>query len=412
MQTTLPQAVDRLSFRYPSVLVDAVADHDPGQRLVAIKNVSVNEDFFQGHFPGAPLMPGVLMIETLAQAAAVLLVGDAAGRAHLRGVDRAKFRRQVIPGDRVRLEVTLVRRRSRLAKVRGTAWVGESVVAEAELLLALDDGPAEIHPAAHVAPGARIGAGTVVGPNAVIGPNVRIGARCKVGPGAVIDGWTEIGDENEFYNGASIGQPPQDLKYRGAPTRLVIGHRNVFREFVTIHRGTEKGGGVTTIGDRNLFMAYAHVAHDCHVGSDVIFGNMATLGGHVTVGDFATVSAGSGVHQFCRVGDHAFLGGYTVLTKDALPYAKTVGNRACIYGLNSIGLLRRGFSPETVTKLKKAFRLLLTSKLNTTKAIAQIGQSEELACDEVRYLLRFIAEAPRGVTLKRRGKRAEDADED
>jgi UDP-N-acetylglucosamine acyltransferase len=409
---TIPQAVQRLCYRYPSLLVDAVEAHTPGKRLVAIKNVSVNEDFFQGHFPGAPLMPGVLMIETLAQAAAILLVEDGGGRTHLRGVDNAKFRRQVIPGDRIRLEVSLLRRRARLARVRGVAWVDDTVVAEADLLLALDAAPAEVHPSASVAPGARIGSGTTIGPNAVIGPNVVIGRNCRIGASAVIEGWTELGDENDVYPFASIGQPPQDLKYRGAPTRLAIGHRNVFREFVTIHRGTEHGGGLTTIGDRNLFMAYSHVAHDCHVGSEVIFGNGATIGGHVTVEDYATVSAFSGVHQFCRVGRHAFVGGYSVLTKDAMPYAKTVGNRAKIYGLNTIGLLRRGFAPETVAKLKKAYRLLLTSKLNATRAIAQIAESEDLACDEVRYLLQFIAQSQRGVTLKHGTKRAEDGGDD
>ena len=137
---------------------------------------------------------------------------------------------------------------------------------------------------------------------------------------------------------ASIGLPPQDLKYRGEPTTLEIGAHNIFREFVTIHRGTQGGGGKTTIGDRNLFMAYVHVAHDCHVGNETIFGNAATLGGHVTVEDYATISAYSGVHQFCRVGRHAFIGGYSVVTKDALPFAKTVGNRARIYGLNTVGL--------------------------------------------------------------------------
>jgi UDP-N-acetylglucosamine acyltransferase len=352
------------------------------------------------------------MIETLAQAAAILLVQEGGGRTYLRGVDNAKFRRQVIPGDRIRLEVSLLRRRTRLARVRGVAWVGETVVAEADLLLALEAAPAEAHPSASVAPGARIGTGTTIGPNAVIGPDVAIGRNCRIRASAVIEGWTELGDENDVYPFASIGQAPQDLKYRGAPTRLAIGHRNVFREFVTIHRGTEHGGGLTTIGDRNLFMAYSHVAHDCHVGSEVIFGNGATIGGHVTVEDYATVSAFSGVHQFCRVGQHAFVGGYSVLTKDAMPFAKTVGNRAKIYGLNTIGLLRRGFAPDTVAKLKKAYRLLLTSKLNTTRAIAQIAESEDLACDEVRYLLQFIAQSQRGVTLKHGTKRAEDGGDD
>ena len=173
--------------------------------------------------------------------------------------------------------------------------------------------------------------------------------NCRIGASAVIDGWTEIGDDTEIFPFASIGLIPQDLKFRGEETRLSIGTRNIFREFVTIHRGTRGGGGVTTIGDRNVFMAYVHVAHDCHVGNDTIFGNMATLGGHVTVEDFANISAGSGVHQFCRVGRHAFIGGYSVVTKDALPFARTVGSRpARIFGVNTIGLMRRGFSPDVI----------------------------------------------------------------
>ena len=155
----------------------------------------------------------------------------------------------------------------------------------------------------------------------------------------MIDGWTDIGDETEIFPFASIGLIPQDLKFRGEPTKLSIGRRNIFREFVTINRGTQGGGGVTEIGDRNVFMAYVHVAHDCHVGHDTIFGPHATLGGHVTVEDFANISAGSAVHQFCRVGRHGFIGGYSVVTKDALPFARTVGSRpARIFGVNSIGL--------------------------------------------------------------------------
>jgi UDP-N-acetylglucosamine acyltransferase len=413
MPPPIPQAVDRLCYRHPAFLVDAISEHQPGERVTGVKNVSVNEDFFEGHFPGAPLMPGVLIVETLAQAACVLLFGDGTpGRACLRGVDNAKFRRQVVPGDQVRIEVRLLRRRPALAKVRGLAWVGETLVAEADLLLATPPAPADVHPTAIVAPGARIGEGTVVGPYAVIGEHVRIGKRCRIGASAVVDGWTEIGDETHIYPLASIGLAPQDLKYRGAPTRLVVGAQNVFREFVTIHRGTEQGGGLTSIGDRNLFMAYAHVAHDCHVGSDIIFGNGATLGGHVTVEDFATISAFSGVHQFCRVGSHAFIGGYSVVTKDALPFAKSVGNRARIYGLNTIGLLRRGFTPEAVRKLRQAFRYLLTSKMNTSAALAQIEQDADLACGEVTYLLEFIRGAKRGVTLKRGARREDGGGED
>jgi len=258
-----------------------------------------------------------------------------------------------------------------------------------------------------VHPGAVIGEGTIVGPFVVIGPHVRIGRDCQIGASSVIDGWTEIGDRNRISPLASLGQAPQDLKYQGEPTRVVIGHDNLFREFVTVHRGTQGGGGLTTIGSRNLFMAYAHVAHDCHVGSDTIFGNAATLGGHVTVGDFATISAYSGVHQFCRIGRHAFVGGYSVVTKDALPFAKTVGNRARIFGLNTIGLLRRGFSPDAVATLRQAYRYLL--QLNTSRALQQIEEDEGLRSDEVAHLVEFIRTSRRGVTLRRGTRRADEA---
>jgi UDP-N-acetylglucosamine acyltransferase len=210
---------------------------------------------------------------------------------------------------------------------------------------------------------------------------------------------------------ASIGLRPQDLKYAGEPTRLVIGQKNVFREFVTVHRGTVGGGGVTTIGDRNVFMAYAHVAHDCHVGDDTIFGNAATLGGHVTVQSYATISAFSAVHQFCRIGRHAFIGGFSVITKDALPFAKTVGNRpARNYGLNTIGLVRRRIPADAIAKLKQAYRYLLTSKLNTTRALAEIEKDPLLACSEVGHLVDFIRTSSRGVVLRRTlTRRADDA---
>jgi UDP-N-acetylglucosamine acyltransferase len=407
--TNIPTLVNRLPYRYPSYLLDSILHHEPGRRIVAAKNVTVNEEFFQGHFPGAPLMPGVLMIEALSQVATVLLLDcDTPGtRLYLRGVNNAKFRRQVVPGDRLRLEVSLGKVRRPLASVHGVAYIGEQVVAEADLLLELRQ-IAEIDPRAIVHPGAEIGEGTSVGPYATIGPNVRIGRGCRIGASAVIDGRTELGDGTQVFPFASIGMMPQDLKYRGEPTRLVIGRQNVFREFVTIHRGTEMGGGLTSIGDHNLFMAYAHVAHDCRIGNYTIFGNAATLGGHVWVEDFATISAFSGVHQFCRVGEHAFIGGYSVVTKDALPYAKTVGNRARIYGLNTIGLIRRGFSEDTLSKLKRAYRYLLVSRLNTSRALREIEQDDSLACTEVAQLVDFIRSSQRGVILRRPLRRAEE----
>jgi UDP-N-acetylglucosamine acyltransferase len=413
--TITPAAIDRFNYRYPTPLVDAIVSHERGRALEAVKSVTVSEDFFQGHFPGQPVMPGVLMIESLAQAAAILVLDrdsePAGARAWLRGVDGVKFRRQIVPGDRLRLAVRLVAERGPIARVAGQAMLDDQVVAEATLVIAVDRTRVAIHPTANVDPAAVIGGGTTIGPNATVGAGVRIGRRCKIGASAVIDGHTTLGDDNEVFPFASIGLRPQDLKYAGEPTRLVIGQRNVFREFVTVHRGTVGGGGATTIGDRNVFMAYAHVAHDCHVGDDTIFGNAATLGGHVTVQSYATISAFSAVHQFCRIGRHAFIGGFSVITKDALPFAKTVGNRpARNYGLNTIGLVRRRIPADAISKLRQAYRYLLTSKLNTTRAVAEIERDPALACAEVGHLVDFIRTSQRGVVLRRTlTRRADDA---
>jgi UDP-N-acetylglucosamine acyltransferase len=428
----IPQAIDRLCYRYPSPLVDAITEHEPGRRIKAVKNVTVNEDFFQGHFPGAPVMPGVLMIETLAQVATILLMhgpqSAPIGRAWLRGVDNAKFRLQVVPGDRLTLEVTVGPRRDVIARVKAVASISGKVAAEAELVMGLElsafakatadtsasteatADTAGIHPTAIVHPNAQIGAGTVIGPYATIGERVRIGRDCRIGASCVIEGVTEIGDGNEIFPMTSIGLVPQDLKFGGEPTRVVIGERNVIREFVTIHRGTAGGGGLTSIGNHNLLMAYTHIAHDCHIGNETIFGNAATLAGHVEVQDYANVGAFSGVHQFCRVGKYAFIGGYSVVTKDALPFAKTVGNRARIYGINTIGLIRRGFSQDTLAKLRRAHRILLHA--NTSRAVAQIERDPGLQSPEVRYVVDFIRSSKRGVGLRRPSRRLEEVVEE
>jgi UDP-N-acetylglucosamine acyltransferase len=388
--------------------VDRVLEHDQGG-LVAVKCVTGSEEFFLGHFPGAPVMPGVLLMESLAQAAGIWLLKNTPDPAHLEvhvvGIDDAKFRRPVVPGDRLRLEVRVLHRRGALCRVRGEVRAGDQRAAEARLLLQSVSLPApDVDPTARIAPGAVLAAGVRVGPYCVVGSRVRIGPGSILESHVVVDGDTEIGAGNHFHPFSSIGLAPQDLKYRGEPSRLVVGDRNVFREFVTVHRGTAGGGWVTQIGSDNLLMAYAHVAHDCAVGSHAILANGATLAGHVEVGDYATIGAFSGVHQFCRVGVHAFVGGYTVATKDVLPYSKTVGNRACIYGVNGLGLERRNFSREAVAAIKQAYRVLLQSRLNTSEALGRL-EAQGPGTPEVRLILDFIRTAKRGVILKRHSRR-------
>jgi UDP-N-acetylglucosamine acyltransferase len=256
----------------------------------------------------------------------------------------------------------------------------------------------DCHPSAIVPPGARLADGVRIGPYAVIGENVSLGPETVVEAHAVVDGYTSLGARNRIFPFASIGLEPQDLKFKGEKSTLEIGDDNIFREFVTIHRGTSLGGGRTVIGNSNLFMAYTHVAHDCIVGSSIVFGNAATLGGHVVVEDHAGISAYSGVHQFCRVGAYSYVGGYTVVTKDVLPFSLTVGNRARLYGVNLVGLQRREFSPERIGAIRKAYRVLQQSTLNLSQGLAQLEQETH---EDIDRIIKFVRDSERGVIIKR-----------
>jgi UDP-N-acetylglucosamine acyltransferase len=253
-----------------------------------------------------------------------------------------------------------------------------------------------IHPAAIVDPQARIAESAEIGPGCIIGPGVEIGARTHLMAHAYVEGATTIGEDNVFFPYSTIGVASQDLKYKGERSQTRIGNRNKIREFVSIHRGTQGGGLVTQIGDDNLIMAYAHVAHDVRIGSHTQLGNAVTFAGHVSVEDWAVIEAFSGVHQFCRIGKHAFVGGYSVVTQDVLPYSMTVSPRESkVFGENKVGLERRGFSKESIEALHKAFRLLTKSGLNTTQAVERI-RTEVPGGPEVGELLAFIERCERG----------------
>jgi UDP-N-acetylglucosamine acyltransferase len=257
-----------------------------------------------------------------------------------------------------------------------------------------------IHPQAVVHARAEIGPGVFVGPGCVIGETVSIGKDTRLEANVHIAGRVRIGEDCRFSPFSAIGGEPQDTGYKGEDTEVVIGDRNIFREFVTVHRGTAKGGGTTTVGCDNYFMAYSHIAHDCRVGQQTIFTNAATLGGHVTVGDYASVGAFSAVHQFCRVGKYAFIGGFSVILQDVLPFLRVAGMRpVLLYGLNSVGLRRRGFSRERLGTLRDMFKILFYSNLNTTQAVERIKSLFPPQQDR-EEIIGFIESSSRGIIKK------------
>jgi len=254
-----------------------------------------------------------------------------------------------------------------------------------------------IHSTAIVNPEAKIGVDTEIGPYSIIGDHVVIEAHVKIDGHVVVSGPSRIGSGTRIFPFASIGESPQDLKFKGEVTELQVGRRNIIRECVTMNRGTAGGGGMTSVGDDNLFMTQSHVAHDSIIGSHNIFANGAALAGHVVMGDHISLGAYVGIHQFCRIGNYAFIGAYSKIVKDALPYALTDGNDAKCYGANTLGLRRKGFSDEVIRNIQHAFHILLASKLNTSQALERI-KSEMSGIPEIDYLIEFIETTKRGVT--------------
>lgn len=253
-----------------------------------------------------------------------------------------------------------------------------------------------IHSSAIIHPSAEVAENVSIGAYSIIGEDVKIGSGTTIGSHVVIERWTEIGDNNQIFQFASIGAAPQDLKYQGEETHLKIGDGNRIREFVTLNRGTPGGGGVTTIGNDNLFMSYSHVAHDCLVGNQVILANGATLAGHVEIEDFAILGGLVAIHQFCRIGSHTMLSGGAMVNQDILPYTVAQGDRAKMMGLNLVGLKRRGFSTETIRGIKHAYRLLFRAGLRMEEAIRQIERELE-STPELRHFIGFIKNSQRGI---------------
>ena len=252
------------------------------------------------------------------------------------------------------------------------------------------------HPTAIVDPGAEIADDVEIGPYSIIHGGAVIGSGCVIDSHVVIHCSARIGSGNRFHQACAIGDLPQDFSYEGEPTIVAIGDNNTLREFCTVHRGTANGRGETVIGNNNYIMAYSHIAHDCIIGDYTVFGNAGSIAGHVLIEDHATVGPFCGVHQYCRVGAHGWMGAYSVATKDVLPYSKTVGNRAKVFGPNLVGLQRKGLSTDAIKNIKRAYRFLFQSKLNTSQALEKI-EEEIVGCPEVDYMVQFIRTSKRGI---------------
>ena len=357
-----------------------------------MKLVAANEPWFDGHFPGAPVFPGVLLCEALAQLGAVA-VGDGDDVA-LAGVQRARFRRPVLPGDALDLTVT-VAGAARPWRVRGAVTMGDAAIAEVEFTLDRPAGP-RIHPTAIVARTATLGSGARVGPYATIGPHVRLGDGSWVGAHAVVTGRTTIGRRVRIFPFAAVGMPPQDLKYRDEPSEVVIGDDSTVREHASVHAGTTAGGLVTRIGSGCLLMVSAHVGHDSQVHDNVVVAAGAAIGGHVVIDEFAIIGGLVGVHQFARVGESALCAAGAMVSADVPPFCTVAGDRARLYGLNTIGLRRRGFGGETIRALKRAYRLLFHGDVAREAALARTRAAFG-SVPEVEHLVQFVESSTRGV---------------
>ncbi len=254
----------------------------------------------------------------------------------------------------------------------------------------------KIHPSAVISPEARLGEGVEIGPYSIIGPDVSIGANTIIGSHVVIEEQTDIGENCRIYQFCSLGGSPQDLKFKGEKTRVIIGNNNTIREYVTINRATSADIGVTCMGDNNLVMSYCHIAHNCKLGSNIVMSGAAMLAGHIHIEDFAIIGGMSGVHQFTKIGCHSIIGGMSGVTKDIPPYVMAAGNHAHLFGLNIIGLKRRGFSDESITELKKAYKILFRSSLLLKDALLKV-RSEIPELPEIKCMLDFIEGSERGI---------------
>ncbi|NDD66899.1 acyl-ACP--UDP-N-acetylglucosamine O-acyltransferase [bacterium] len=400
-----------LPHRYPYLLVDRIIQMDPLHRVVGIKNVSINEPYFQGHYANNPVMPGTMILEALAQTGYAGLLSDSGMKGRLplfASLSDVKFRRPVYPGDQLRLEMDILKLRDKAVKMQGRALVEGMVVAEGVFVFGLATQPSgpQIHPTASVHASAILGKDVSIGPNTIIGENVVIGDHTRIEGHVMVERWTRIGANNHIHFGSVIGSAPQDVKYFGEKSWVVIGDHNTIREYVTINRPTGKNE-VTKIGSHNLILTSAHVAHNVEMGDYVTVVNQVNIAGHCQIGDRAVIGGMTGIHQFTRIGTGAMVGAYTRLPQDVPPYMLCEGNPATIRTINMVGLRRLGLPRTTLQDIRTIYRVYYQSSKNTTQALAELD-SMGIESAEGQLLLAFLkTDSHRGI-LKRSASDATD----
>lgn len=398
------QLLSILPHKYPFLLIDTILDFEANARIVALKNISLNEPYIQGHFPDNPIMPGVLIIESITQAATVLVLKNSehAGRLpQLTSIDKTHLKKPVYPGDQLRIEAEITTLDDRDITLSGKALVDGKLICETTFTFTLAQRPSkpQIHKTAYVDPSAVLGKNVVIGPNAIIGEHVYIGDNTIIEANTFLEKWTRIGDNCHIHFGSVIGSAPQDLSYKGEKSWVVIGDGNEIREYVTINRATGKDA-ITEIGNNNLFLTHVHIAHNCVLGSNIVIANGTNVAGHSHIEDRAVIGGMTGIHQFCRIGRGAMVGAYTRLPQDVPPFMMCEGNPATIRGLNLVGLRRGGADRHAIQEVKQIHKLYFRSNLNTTQALEEISKLNP-ASFHGQHLMAFLSvDSKRGITKK------------
>ncbi len=393
-----------LPHRYPSLLIDRILQIDPRKYVVGLKNVSIGEPYFSGHFDDEPVMPGVLILESLLQTGATLFLQDPeyAGRyAFFASINNVEFLDKVTPGDQLRLEMEVVRIEENLISMSGRALVDGHVICSGTFSFKLSHRPSkpQIHATASVHHTAILGKNVVIGANTIIGEHVHIGDNTTIDANCFLEKWTRIGESCHIHFGCVVGSEAQDMKYKGEKSWVSIGNNNEIREYVTINRATGENE-VTSIGNNNIFLTHVHIAHNCVLGNNIIIANTTNLGGHTEVEDQAVIGGMTGIHQFVRIGRAAMVGAYTRLPQDVPPFMLCEGNPALIRGLNAVGLRRNSIPKTAINEIKEIYKTVYRSKLDTATSLEQL-QQQSFSSDEANHFIDFIsADSKRGFTKK------------